>query len=158
MINFLNESFVIAICFVIFIYFSYKPIKKAIISSLEAKISEIKSKLAESEKLKEDAKQLLEEVEKEMSAFEENNKIFLANAQLSTDRLIELKSKEMDLLIARKKDSATKSIENESAKASIMMQNEFTNNVMNLVKKYLKNTDNNYTSNEDFINKFIAKK
>ncbi len=151
MLNFLDESFVVAVCFVIFIYLAYKPIKKAIVASLDAKIIEIKNKLAETEKLKKDASDLLAKIEKEMSSFEESKKTFLINAQLSTERLIEMKSKEMDLLLARKKDSAIKSLENESNKASALMQTEFTESIMKLVRRYLNETDNNHMTNEDVI-------
>ena len=40
--HFFDENFWIAVSFVIFLYFAYKPIKKAIINSLDAKINEIK--------------------------------------------------------------------------------------------------------------------
>ena len=41
MIHFFDESFVIAVCFIIFIYLAYRPVKKAIIASLDARINEI---------------------------------------------------------------------------------------------------------------------
>ena len=70
MYTFLDENFIVAICFVIFLYLSYKPLRRAIISSLDTRIIEIKSKLEETEKLKEDARLLLENIEQEMSGFE----------------------------------------------------------------------------------------
>lgn len=74
MIHFFDESFVVAVCFIIFIYFAYQPVKKAIIASLDARIEEIKTRLAETEQVKKDAKLFLEEIEREMSAFEERKK------------------------------------------------------------------------------------
>ena len=62
--HFFDESFVVAVCFVIFVYLAYRPIKKAIIASLDARIEEIKQKLAQAEKLKADAKSLLDKVER----------------------------------------------------------------------------------------------
>ena len=52
MVHFFDESLVIAICFIIFIYLAYRPIKKAIVASLDARIDEIKTKLTETEALK----------------------------------------------------------------------------------------------------------
>ena len=50
--HFFDASFVIAVCFVIFIYLAYRPVKKAILASLDARINEIKEKLSQAERLK----------------------------------------------------------------------------------------------------------
>jgi len=122
MINFFDESFVVAICFIIFIYLAYRPVKKAIVASLDARIDEIKAKLAETEKVKKDAKLLLEEIEQEMGNFEERKKTIIESAKTSTARLVETRAKEMDLMLARTKDSAIKSIENQRVKAGNAMR------------------------------------
>ena len=157
MTHFLDESFVVAVCFIIFIYLAYRPVKKAIVTSLDARINEIKQKLAETEKLKQDAKLMLSEIEQEMAEFEERKKEILESAKNSTQRLVETKAKEMDLLLARKKDSAIKSIENERVKASNTMRAEFTDTVLNTVRSYLVETKNNSTSDEEILNHFIKK-
>ena len=74
MMHFFDASFVIAVCFVIFIYLAYRPVKKAILASLDARINEIKEKLSQAERLKEEAKSLLDEVEKELDEFEARKK------------------------------------------------------------------------------------
>jgi F-type H+-transporting ATPase subunit b len=155
MTTFFTESFVVAICFLIFIYFAYKPIKKAIIASLDARIKEIKHQVTESKKLKDDAKNLLSEVEEKINSFEERKKSILASARTSNQRFVETKNKEMDLLLARKKDSAIKSIENETTKASNLMRKEFADNVFQLVTSYLKETKNNSASDQEIINHLI---
>ena len=81
MIDFLDESFVVAVCFIIFIYLAYRPVRKAIVASLDARIEEIKAKLAETEKVKKDAKLLLEEIEQEMGSFEERKKNYHRKCQ-----------------------------------------------------------------------------
>jgi F-type H+-transporting ATPase subunit b len=88
MTTFFTESFVVAICFLIFIYFAYKPIKKAIIASLDARIKEIKHQVTESKKLKDDAKNLLSEVEEKINSFEERKKSILASARTSNQRFV----------------------------------------------------------------------
>ena len=137
MMHFFDASFVIAVCFVIFIYLAYRPVKKAILASLDARINEIKEKLSQAERLKEEAKSLLDEVEKELGRFEARKKDILASAQNSIERLVETKNKEISLLLARKKDSAIKAIDNEREKASDSLKLEFTETVLNLVKNYL---------------------
>ena len=114
--HFMDESFWVAVGFVIFLYFAYKPIKKAIINSLDARINEIKENLAQTEKLKAEAKSLLDEVQKEMNNFQKYKEEVLSNATISTERLIETRSKEMDLVLARKSESALGVMENEKTK------------------------------------------
>lgn len=157
MIHFFDESFVIAVCFIIFIYLAYRPVKKAIIASLDARINEIKEKLAKAERLKEEAKSLLDEVEKELDEFEARKKDIITSAQNSIERLVETKNKEISLLLARKKDSAIKAIDNEREKASDSLKLEFTETVLNLVKNYLIQTKNNAVSDQEIIERFIKK-
>lgn len=157
MIHFFDESFVIAVCFIIFIYLAYRPVKKAIIASLDARINEIKEKLAKAERLKEEAKNLLDEVEKELDEFEARKKDIITSAQNSIERFVETKNKEISLLLARKKDSAIKSIDNEREKASNSLKLEFTETVLNLVKNYLVQTKNNAVSDQEIIERFIKK-
>jgi F-type H+-transporting ATPase subunit b len=157
MIHFFDESFVIAVCFIIFIYLAYRPVKKAIIASLDARINEIKEKLAKAERLKEEAKSLLDEVEKELDEFEARKKDIITSAQNSIERFVETKNKEISLLLARKKDSAIKSIDNEREKASNSLKLEFTETVLNLVKNYLIQTKNNAVSDQEIIERFIKK-
>ena len=157
MIDFLDESFVVAVCFIIFIYLAYRPVRKAIVASLDARIEEIKAKLAETEKVKKDAKLLLEEIEQEMGSFEERKKTIIESAKTSTARLVETRVKEMDLMLARTKDSAIKSIENQRLKVSDAMRVEFTESVLNMVRTYLIETKNNSVSDEEILNHFIKK-
>jgi F-type H+-transporting ATPase subunit b len=157
MIHFFDESFVIAVCFIIFIYLAYRPVKKAIIASLDARINEIKEKLAQAERLKAEAKSLLEEVEKELDEFETRKKEIIVSAQSTIERLVETKNKEISLLLARKKDSAIKAIDNEREKASSSLKLEFTETVLNLVKSYLIQTKNNAVSDQEILERFIKK-
>ena len=157
MISFLDESFVVAVCFIIFIYLAYRPIKKAIITSLDARIEDIKTKLAETEKVKKDAKLLLEEIEQEMEGFEQQKKDIVQNAEKSTAKLIEIRAKEMELILGRTRDSAIKSIDNQSIKSGDAMRIEFTNSVLNMVRTYLVETKNNSVSDEEILNHFLKK-
>lgn len=157
MINFLDESFIVAVCFIIFLYLAYRPIKKAIITSLDARIGDIKTKLAETEQVKKDAKLLLEEIEQEMEGFEQQKKSIIQNAEKSTAKLIETRAKEMELMLGRTRDSAIKSIDNQTIKSGDAMRIEFTNSVLNMVRTYLVETKNNSVSDEEILNHFLKK-
>ena len=157
MIHFFDESFVIALCFVFFIYLAYRPVKKAIVASLDARIDEIKTKLAETEELKKDAKLLLDEIKQEMQVFEERKKSILKSADTSTQRLVETRTKEMELMLARKKESAIKSIDNQKERASDQMRAEFTDAVLKTVRTYLIETKKNSVSDEEIISHLLKK-
>lgn len=157
MIHFFDESLVIAICFIVFIYLAYRPVKKAIVASLDSRINEIKTKLAETEDLKKEAKLLLDEIKQEMEVFEERKKSILESAYTSTQRLIETRTKEMELMLARKKDSAIQSIDNQKERASDQMCAEFTEAVLKTVKTYLIETKNNSVSDEEIIAHLLKK-
>jgi F0F1-type ATP synthase membrane subunit b/b' len=64
MTDIISEELVVAICFVVFVFFAYRPIKKAVSNALEQKISEIKDNLQKAETLKEEAKSTLELLQK----------------------------------------------------------------------------------------------
>ncbi|MBN8512147.1 MAG: hypothetical protein J0L79_03840 [Rickettsiales bacterium] len=157
MMHIFDESFVIAICFIIFIYLAFRPVKKAIIASLDARIKEIKQTLSESEKVRSEAKQLLNSVEGELNNFEKKKTDLLANAQNSIERYVEIRNKEINDILERKKESALKSIEHETYKASSRMQSEFTNEVLDLVKKYLAKTKNNGIDDKEILEHLYKK-
>jgi len=156
--HFFDENFWVAISFILFLYFAYKPVKKAIINSLDAKIDDIKQKFAESEKIKTEAKLLLEEIQKEMTNFEEYKKQIISKAKDSTEKLIEKRTKEMEIALDRKSKSANQIIENEKSKISEELKNEFTDSVINSVRNYLIESKNNSISDEEIIDKFINHK
>lgn len=156
--HFIDENFWVAVSFLIFIYFAYKPIKKAIINSLDSRINEIKETLSQAEKLKSEAKSLLDQAEKEISHFEEYKQQVMDSAKLSTERLIETKTKEMELALARKSDSVKNLIENEKIKAFNKLKSEFTDSVISLVRNYLIESKNNNVSDEEIIKNFLDKK
>lgn len=157
MMHFLDENLVVAVCFIIFIYMTYRPIKKAILSSLDARIAEIKARLEETEKVKSDAKLLLEEIEQEMKGFEEYKNHIIENAQNSTAKLIETRGKELENKLARAKDSAIKHIETEKVRAGEEMKAEFIKSAIDMVRSYLIETENNSVSDEEIF-KHLTKK
>ena len=156
--HFLDENFWVAVSFIVFLYFAYKTVKKAILNSLYSKINDIKAKLTQTEKVKAEAKLLLEEIQGEMEKFEEYKEQIINKAKTSTERLIEKRTKELEIALDRKSKSANQLIENEKSKISEELKNEFTDTVINIVKNYLVESKNNSISDEEIINNFINKK
>ena len=156
--HFFDESFWVAFCFVLFIVLVYKPIKKAIINSLDARIEEIKRNLEQAQKLKDDARIILEHIELEMQHFEDRKRRIIESAENSTNSLIKTKTKEIDLSINRTRDSATKSIQNMKTKATHDLKEEFTDHVMRLTRDYLEESKNNSVKDEDLLKYLLFQK
>ncbi|NRB10280.1 MAG: ATP F0F1 synthase subunit B [Rickettsiaceae bacterium] len=153
--HFFNESFWIAISFIIFVYLTYKPIRRVILSALDTRINEIKNKLLEAEKLKQDAKILLEEINREMEHFEQHRQQILESAKESTAKMVEIRAAEIDSMLSRKRDSTIKAIEKQKSQAFQELSNEFTDLVGKIVHSYLIESNNNKLTQEEIINNFL---
>lgn len=158
MLHFMDESFWIAICFFLFLFLTYRPIKKAIVKSLDARIDEIKKTMEQTQKLRDDARIILEQIEMEMGHFDERQQRILESASSSTERLLATKTKEINVQINRLRDSADKYITSMKVKASQELRDEFTDHVMKLVRDYMTESKNNKTSTEEIVNNLLGKK
>ncbi len=156
--HFMDENFWVAIGFLIFLYFAYRPVRKAIINALDARINQIKQKLKETEKVRKEAKSLLDEIQTEIDGFERYKKQILKSAKKSTEILVEKQSKEMDLILSRKKQSVIKAIENKQHKIMHELKDSFINEVISLVRNYLVETNNNSVSDEEILKNFVDSK
>ena len=157
MIDFIDENFWVAISFCIFVLLAFRPIKRAIVNSLDARINEIKKTLYETQKLRDDAKIILEQIGLEMQHFEDRKSRIMESAENSTSRLVETKSKEIEVYINRARDSAGKSITHLKNKASFELKEEFTHHVVSLVRTYMTESDNNSVTEEEIINHLLSK-
>lgn len=157
MLHYFDESFIVAICFLIFVFWAYRPIKKAIVNSLDARIEEIKVTMHNAQKLRDDAKIILEQIKMEIEHLESRKQEIINSAEISTNYLIQTKSKEIDMQVHRMRDSAIKSIDSLKNNASKELQEEFTEHVMDLVQSYLKESDNNKTSNQEIVKLLLQK-
>ena len=154
--NLLDESFVIAICFTVLIYLIYRPVKQAILSSLDKQISDIKKSLEETRKLRDEAKCSLQKLEKELESFEDKKQKMLKEAKQSIKNNMDLKYKETKLLLKRAEDSVAKNLDHDVDVAAQKLRKEFISEVSDMVKTYLKETNNNQLSDQEIIANFIS--
>src|SRR4051812_20073947 len=94
--EFLDEKFWLAISFALFLYFAYRPIKKAILSSLDAKIEAIKNQVTEADKLREDARLLFDKAEGQLSQIANLRDTMLKDGQEAINLLIQKRSEEIE--------------------------------------------------------------
>lgn len=157
MTDIISEELIVAICFVAFVFFAYRPIKKAVFSALEQKISEIKDNLQKAENLKEEAKSLLESLEGELKALEQSKTKLLLDAQHNIEHKMNLKNEEMKLLFARIENSALQNLQYQADQATENMKKQFIEKTMTIVQNYLKETNNNSLTQQEIIELFTHK-
>lgn len=151
----IDESFWIALCFLVFLVVIYRPIRKSLIGALDTKIDEIKKSLAEAEILNSEAQTLLAEIENSMESFEDTKKNMLDTVNNNSKILIETKKLEFDASLARTKDAALKSMTAELAKMQSELQQDFTESVIEVVKNYLITSNNNNCSETEIISHLL---
>ncbi|WP_395476761.1 F0F1 ATP synthase subunit B [Rickettsia endosymbiont of Pantilius tunicatus] len=155
--HFLDESFWLAISFIIFVCLIYRPAKKAILKSLDTKILEVQERVLKAKKLKDDAKLLFEQTEEQIKNLEalqlqmtkENNEI--------TEKIVQEKTKEIEEFLEHKKIETIKLIESQKLLASKELQDEFSDEVVKLVSEYFHSTKNNNLSETDIAKNLMDK-
>jgi len=155
--HFLDERFWLAISFLLLIYFTYKPIKKVILSSLDKKISEIKKDLHESESLKKEAKLLLKETEAKIAMLDSLKRSMIQDATIEAEQLIKQKDEELKLFLTSKKEESFQFINHKKMTAFNKEKSEFVDLVMQLVAEYFKSSNNASMSDIEIV-KMIRKK
>ncbi|MFY9589252.1 ATP F0F1 synthase subunit B [Rickettsia endosymbiont of Halotydeus destructor] len=150
--NFLDESFWLAISFIFFIYLVYRPIKKTILKSLDTKVLEVQERLLKAEKLKDDAVLLFTQISEQLKKLEVLRNQMLQEGQKHNEEIVEEKNKEIGEFLERKKIEAIKSIENYKSQANKNLQAEFCEEVIKLVSEYFQSS-----KNPDLLDSDIAK-
>ncbi|BDU60029.1 ATP synthase subunit b [Candidatus Rickettsia kotlanii] len=134
--NFLDESFWLAISFVIFVYLVYRPVKKVILNSLDAKILEVQEKVLKAEKLKEDATLLFKHTNAQIKKLETLCSQMIEESNEVTTKIIQKKTKEIEEFLEHKKSDAIQLMQNQKLTVSKELQDEFCDEVIKLVSEY----------------------
>ncbi len=150
--HFLDEKFWLAICFIIFLYLAYRPIRKAVINSLDNKIKAIKAKIDEATNIKQDAKLLLGQVERELGTLSTLKQEILQQAQKETKMLVASHAEQLEAVLESKKAEAINEINNQKRQAYSEIQGEIAAITTQLVIEYF-----NSESDERLSDAKIAK-
>ncbi|MFA1688778.1 F0F1 ATP synthase subunit B [Candidatus Rickettsia barbariae] len=134
--NFLDESFWLAVSFVIFLYLVYRPAKKAILNSLDTKILEVQEKVLQAEKLKEDAALLFKHTNAQIKKLETLRSQIIEDSNEVTKKIIQEKTKEIEEFLEHKKSDAIQLMQNQKSTASKKLHDEFCDEVIKLVSEY----------------------
>ena len=134
--EFLDERFWLAACFVIFVYIAYRPVKKAILNSLDNKISAIKAYLSEAEKLKNEAEKLLQKTEQQMLDLDNLKSQIMSKAQEQVDNLIAHRNQEIEKLMERREQDMLTDLKVSQEQTIREVQAELMSKVTNVVTTY----------------------
>ncbi|MDR0296967.1 MAG: ATP F0F1 synthase subunit B [Rickettsia sp.] len=149
MIQLFDEKFWLAICFLIFVYLVYRPIKNIILKSLDDKIIAIKNQVLEAQKLNEDMTLLFEDAVKQIQQIEVLREGMLKDGKEAANNLIEQQNAEIDKFLESKKLEIVDLMNRQKLEASQMLQSEFCNKMVELVAIYMQSTKNNSMSDSE---------
>ena len=90
-----DAEFWVAICFFIFLWFAYKPVKKILFTSLDTRAESIKKELEEIDILRQEAAKTLEEYKKHQQRVEKEIKEIIANAEIEIHNMKQNAEKEV---------------------------------------------------------------
>jgi F-type H+-transporting ATPase subunit b len=133
----IDESFWLAVSFVILIYFGYKPVRTSILGMLDSKISEIKKRVEEAEGLRKQTEDLLIKTKTEIANLESLRIKVLEEASQKAQEIAESKKSEYEASILRDKMAAEVALRIKGDELSNQIREEFVSNINALVSKYL---------------------
>ena len=108
---------VILICLIILIVLVWKPVKKAVLGTLDARADKIRSDLDEAQRLHEEAKSLLAKYQRQLHEGEQLATDILAQAEAQRQRFEEKMRADYDLAMKRRTTLAMERIAQEEAQA-----------------------------------------
>ncbi|WP_375319201.1 ATP F0F1 synthase subunit B [Candidatus Tisiphia endosymbiont of Oplodontha viridula] len=151
-----DEKFWLAICFLIFVYLVYRPIKNIILKSLDDKIIAIKNQVVEAQKLNEDMALLFEDAVKQIQQIEVLREEMLKDGRETANNLIEQQNAEIDKFLESKKLETIDLMNRQKLEASQILQSEFCDKMVELVAIYMKSTKNNGMSDSEIAKNLMG--
>lgn len=134
--TFLDERFWLAVSFVIFVYLAYRPVKKAILASLDNKIIKIQAEMNQAQALNSEARALLDQVEQDIAKLGALRTEMLDAAARSAYQLTKSLTDQSTIILQRQKTSAIAAINQQKLQANEHQQAQFIVTVTQLVTKY----------------------
>ena len=108
---------ILLVCLIILVVLLWKPVKKAVLGTLDARADKIRSDLDEAQRLHEEAKTLLAKYQRQLHEGEKLAADILAQAEGQRQRFEEKMRADYDLAVKRRTDLAMERIAQEEARA-----------------------------------------
>ena len=136
---FADPQFWVAVSFILFLAAIFNPVRKILVSSLDAQISEIKLKIDEAEKLKNDAQKTLNELKLREVEVEKEIEKLRSNSVKKINDLQEISSKKLSEQIEKRKILAENKIDLLIRDANLSIKNYISNSAIEATTKILIN-------------------
>ncbi|WP_341757584.1 ATP F0F1 synthase subunit B [Candidatus Tisiphia endosymbiont of Ditula angustiorana] len=150
-----DEKFWLAICFLIFVYLVYRPIKNIILKSLDDKIMAIKDQVLEAQKLNEDMTLLFEDAAVQIQQIEVLREKMIKDGKETANNIIKQQNEEFDKFLESKKLETIDLMNRQKLEASQMLQSEFCDKMLELVAIYMQSTKNDSISDSEIAKKLM---
>ncbi|MFP3018548.1 MAG: ATP F0F1 synthase subunit B [Candidatus Tisiphia sp.] len=150
-----DEKFWLAICFIIFVYLVYRPIKNIILKSLDDKITAIKDQVLEARKLNEDMTLLFEDAAVQIQQIEVLREKMIKDGKETANNIIKQQNEEFDKFLESKKLETIDLMNRQKLEASQMLQSEFCDKMLELVAIYMQSTKNDSISDSEIAKKLM---
>jgi F-type H+-transporting ATPase subunit b len=132
----LDEEGWLAICFVVFVVLSYRPIKNAILSFLDNKIDLIKKEASESHRLKLEAEEELKILQEEFEILEKKHAEALSKAKQEMSQNLKERCQEFDHNMEYRKNAAFQSLEQLKIDSTRKIEQGFLEIVLRVISDY----------------------
>ncbi|WP_342272461.1 ATP F0F1 synthase subunit B [Candidatus Tisiphia endosymbiont of Parasteatoda lunata] len=150
-----DEKFWLAVCFLIFVYLVYRPIKNIILKSLDDKIMVIKDQVLEAQKLNEDMTLLFEDATAQIQQIEVLREKMIKDGKETANNIIKQQNEEIDKFLESKKLEAIDLMNRQKLEASQMLQSEFCDKMVELVTTYMRSTKNDSISDSEIAKRLM---
>lgn len=151
----LDASAYLAICFVLFLFFAFRPIKNALCSFLDNSIEEIKLNLESTAKARSDAEKELVELKKQMTHVEAKHKEMIASAKIEMKKNFEKRCKDFDKTLEYLENNARARMNQMRDSAIKELEEEFLIKSLDLVSDHFKH---NKESDLAIISSFVKRR
>ena len=138
---FTDPQFWVAVAFIIFVVAIFNPIRKILISNLDAKINQIKVSVDEAENLKNEAKITLSEIEQRQSEVQKEIELIHKDAKNKIIKIEEATKQKLNVQIQKRQALASAKIDQLTREANHEIQQNITSTAIeatvNLLQKKL---------------------
>lgn len=134
----MNEETWLAICFMVFVLFAYKPIKKAILRFLDAKIKLIVDELHDAQHAKMEAEKEVQFIHAQIASAEEHHKEMLIRAKQEIDDLYEKRCMELTKAMEYRLKASETSLNQMIIDAAASVEGAFLDLVIETVENHMR--------------------
>lgn len=153
----LDEKFWLAVCFAIFVGFTYRPIKKAILGMIDSRIDLIRNELKNAKVMRMEAEAALQKSQAQLDRIIADRDGLLKAAKADIDKVSKEGRRELEILLELKERDAENRLEQLKTRATKDLSESFTKAARELTEKYLSENKAKLPKDEVLANHLLKK-